>query len=145
MTTLDDAMRLAERERYLAVISTLRADSTIQSSLVNAGVLAHPMTGQPAIAFVTYGAIKLGNLRVRPQIAVTFHSSWEWATVEGGAELIGPDDQHPSIDAERLRVLLREVFIAAGGEHDDWSAYDATMVAQRRTAVFVAPSRIYSN
>ncbi|MCU1501733.1 MAG: pyridoxamine 5-phosphate oxidase [Ilumatobacteraceae bacterium] len=145
MTTLDDAMRLAAREQYLAVVSTLRADSTIQSSLVNAGVFAHPMTGQPAIAFVTYGKVKLQNLRVRPQLTVTFRSSWEWATIEGGAELIGPDDAHPSIDAERLRLLLREVFVAAGGQHDDWDAYDATMLAQRRTAVFVAPSRIYSN
>jgi PPOX class probable F420-dependent enzyme len=144
-TTLDDVIRLAAREQYLAVISTLRADSTIQSSLVNAGVFAHPMTGQPAIAFVTYGAVKLRNLRVRPQIAITFRSSWEWATVEGGAELIGPDDPHPSVDADKLRVLLRDVFIAAGGQHDDWATYDATMLAQRRTAVFVAPARIYSN
>jgi PPOX class probable F420-dependent enzyme len=143
--TLDDVMQLAAREHYLAVISTLRADSTIQSSLVNAGVLAHPMTGQPAIAFVTYGAAKLRNLRVRPQITVTYRASWEWAAVEGSAELIGPDDQHPSIDAERLRVLLREVFVAAGGQHDDWPAYDATMLAEGRSAVFVAPTRIYSN
>ncbi len=42
MTTLNEAAALARDERGLAVVSTLRADGTIQSSLVNAGVLAHP-------------------------------------------------------------------------------------------------------
>ena len=78
-------------------------------------------------------------------MAVTFRSSWSWATVEGNAELIGPDDPHPEVDAEHLRVLLRDVFTAAGGQHDDWDAYDRTMLEQRRTAVLVPPSRIYSN
>jgi PPOX class probable F420-dependent enzyme len=143
--TLDEVMELAGREHYLAVVATLRADSTIQSSLVNAGALNHPITGQPVLAFVTYGAAKLRNLRVRPQLAVTFRSSWSWATIEGNAELIGPDDLHPEVDVEQLRVLLRDVFTAAGGQHDDWDAYDRTMLEQRRTAVLVPPSRIYSN
>ena len=143
--TLDEVVQLARREEFLAVVATLRADSTIQSSLVNAGVMKHPVTGEPAVALVTYGAAKLRNLRARPQIAVTFRSGWSWATVEGRAELIGPDDPHPDIDAERLRLLLREVFVAAGGQHNDWGAYDRTMLEQGRVVVFVEPSRIYSN
>jgi PPOX class probable F420-dependent enzyme len=138
-------MEMAAREQYLAVVATLRADSTIQSSLVNAGALDHPITGEPVLAFVTYGAAKLRNLRVRPQLAVTFRSAWAWAAVEGNAELIGPDDPHPQVSAERLRVMLRDIFTAAGGTHDDWDAYDRTMLDQRRTAVFVRPARIYSN
>ncbi len=138
-------MELARREQFLAVVATLRADSTIQSSLVNAGVLDHPLTGEPVLAFVTYGATKLRNLRARRQVAVTFRSAWTWATVEGNAELIGPDDPHPAIDDDRLRLLLREVFSAAGGKHDDWAGYDRTMLEQRRVAVFVTASRIYSN
>ncbi|MEO5899452.1 MAG: TIGR03618 family F420-dependent PPOX class oxidoreductase [Ilumatobacteraceae bacterium] len=145
MTTLDDVVRLGGAEQFLAVIATVREDATVQSSLVNAGVMEHPLNGRPVVAFVTYGRTKLRNLRIRPQIAVTFRSSWEWATVEGQAELIGPDDPHEAIDTNRLRLLLREVFIAAGGTHDDWNGYDATMLAQHRTAVFVEPSRIYSN
>ena len=143
--TLDEVMAIAAREQFLAVVSTLRADSTIQSSLVNAGVLHHPVTADPTLAFVTYGAAKLRNLRDRPQIAVTFRSSWSWATIEGKAELIGPDDPHPQIGAERYRLLLRDIFTAAGGRHDDWDAYDKTMFEQGRVAVFVAASRIYSN
>ncbi len=144
-TTLDEVMELAQREQYLAVVATLRADLTIQASLVNAGALLHPVTGEPTVAFVTYGPAKLANLRARPQIAVTFRSSWSWATVEGRAVIVGPDDPHSLVDAERFRLLLREVFTAAGGQHDDWDAYDRAMLEQRRAAVFVSPSRIYSN
>jgi hypothetical protein len=42
-------------------------------------------------------------------------------------------------------VLLREVFTAAGGTHDDWDTYDAVMRDERRAAVLIDPTRIYSN
>jgi PPOX class probable F420-dependent enzyme len=127
-------------------VSTLRADNTIQSSLVNAGVLPHPQTGEPVLGFVTYGRVKLANLRARPQLAVTFRNGWQWATVEGHAELAGPDDSQEWLkNGEQLRLLLREVFTAAGGTHDDWDEYDRVMAEQRRTVVLVAPSRVYSN
>jgi PPOX class probable F420-dependent enzyme len=143
--TLDDVVDLARRDHFLAVVSTLRPDATIQSSVVNAGVLTHPVSGQDVVGLVTYGPTKLANLRGRPQIAVTFRAGWTWATVEGTAEIVGPDDSHPGIDAERLRTLLREVFVAAGGTHDDWAGYDRAMVEERRAAVLVTPTRIYSN
>jgi PPOX class probable F420-dependent enzyme len=145
VTTLQDAATLARSEHGLAVIATLRANGTIQSSLVNAGILDHPVTGQPVLAFVTYGAVKLANLRARPQLSATFRSGWQWATVEGHAQLAGPDDPQPWLDPERLRLLLREIFTAAGGDHDDWAAYDAAMVEERRTAVLVTPDRVYTN
>jgi len=146
MTTLDDAFALARDDSGLAVVSTLRADSTIQASLINAGPLAHPATGEQALGFVTYGKVKLANLRARPQIAVTFRKGWQWATVEGRAELAGPDDPQPWLaDEDTLPRLLRDIFTAAGGTHDDWDAYDATMREQRRTAVLITPTRIYSN
>lgn len=145
MTTLEEAAALARDEHGLAVISTLRADRSIQSSVVNAGPLAHPSTGEPVLAFVTYGRVKLANLRIRPQVTATFRAGWQWATVEGRAQLAGPDDPQPWLDAERLRLLLREVFVAAGGEHEDWDEYDRVMAEQRRTAVLITPSRVYSN
>ena len=146
MTTLDDAAALAARENGLVVVATLRADGSIQSSVVNAGVLAHPATGRAVLGFVTYGKVKLTNLRARPQVTATARSGWEWVSVEGQAELAGPDDPAPWLaGGEALRLLLREVFTAAGGRHDDWNAYDRTMVEQRRTAVLVEPTRVYSN
>ena len=145
MTTLNDVVALGRPEQFLVVVSTVRADATIQTSVVNAGVLPHPGTGDDVMAFVTYGPTKLRNLRARPQITLTVRSGWRWAAVEGVAALIGPDDPNSAVDPERLRLLLREVFAAAGGTHDDWEAYDDEMVAQRRTVVLVPPGRIYSN
>ena len=143
MTTLDEAAGLGRDEQGLAVVSTLRADSTIQSSLVNAGVLTPPAGGDHVLAFVTYGRVKLANLRKRPQVTVTFRSGWRWATVEGRASLLGPVDG--DLDAERLRVLLRDIFQAAGGTHDDWDTYDRVMAEQGRTAVLIEPTRVYGN
>lgn len=145
MTTLEEAWALARDDAGLAVVSTLRADLTIQSSLINAGPLRHPATGQPVLGFVTYGKVKLANLRARPQIAATFRQGWQWATVEGHAELAGPDDPQPWLTDEALARLLRDVFTAAGGTHDDWAAYDRTMSEQRRAAVLITPTRVYSN
>ncbi|HKD87992.1 MAG TPA: TIGR03618 family F420-dependent PPOX class oxidoreductase [Streptosporangiaceae bacterium] len=145
MTTLSDAESIGSRDKFLAVISTARADGTIQSSLVNAGVLADPDNGQQVVGFVTYGPAKLANLRARPQVTVTFRAGWEWAAVEGRARIIGPDDPAPGVDAERLRLLRREVFTAAGGTHNDWDEYDRVMAAERRAVVLVTPTRIYSN
>src|SRR3954471_1448594 len=143
MTTLAEAAALGGAEHGLAVVSTVRADATIQSTLVNAGVLPHPSGEGEVLAFVTYGPVKLANLRARPQIAVTFRSGWRWATVEGRATMLGPVDGE--ISADRLRTLLRDIFKAAGGTHDDWDEYDRVMAEQGRTAVLVEPDRIYGS
>ncbi|MBB3603987.1 PPOX class probable F420-dependent enzyme [Mycolicibacterium sp. BK556] len=146
MTTLDEAVALATADRGLAVVSTLRADNTIQASLINAGILAHPAGGEPVLAFVTYGRVKLANLRARPAVTLTFRDGWQWATVEGRAELAGPDDEPDWLSGpDQLRLLLREVFTACGGTHDNWDEYDATMAEQGRVVVLVAPTRVYSN
>ena len=41
--------------------------------------------------------------------------------------------------------MLREIFTAAGGTHDDWDAYDRVMREERRTAVLITPDRVYTN
>jgi PPOX class probable F420-dependent enzyme len=146
MTDLADFTRLIPGDHGLCVVSTLRKDATIQASVVNAGVLAHPLTGQAVAAFVARGGSrKLANLRSRPRATVVIRAGWQWVAVEGVTELAGQDDPMPGIDAERLRLLLREIFTAAGGTHDDWDTYDRVMAAERRTAVLVAPDRVYSN
>jgi hypothetical protein len=66
-------------------------------------------------------------------------------TVEGHAEILGPDDPHPGVDAQALRILLRDIFRSAGGTHDDWDTYDRVMAEERRAAVLVSPRRTYTN
>lgn len=145
MPTLQDAVALGSREHFLVVVSTLRADGSIQSSVVNAGVLPHPVSGSDVLGLVTNGRAKLANLRARPQVTATFRAGWQWLTIEGRAQIVGDDDPMPGIDAERLRVLRREVFTAAGGAHEDWAEYDRVMAAERRAVVLITPTRIYSN
>jgi PPOX class probable F420-dependent enzyme len=144
MTDLTDFARLVPAEHGLSVVSTLRADHTVQASVVNAGVLDH--RGHQVVGFTTRGETrKLANLRARPRLAVTVRARWEWVTVEGTAELIGPDDPAEGFDAEAIRLLLRAVFRAAGGTHEDWDTYDRVMAEERRAAVLVQPVRVYSN
>ena len=146
MTDLTDFARLIPGDHGLCVVSTLRRDGTIQASVVNTGVLGHPVTGRPVAAFVARGGTrKLVNLRARPRATLVVRAGWQWVAAEGPVELAGPDDPLPGVDAERQRLLLREIFSAAGGTHDDWDTYDAVMADERRTAVLVTPDRVYSN
>jgi hypothetical protein len=99
--------------------------------------------GDPVVAFVAAGSShRLRNLRARPRASVVIRAGWQWAGVEGPSQLIGPDDPLDGIDDERRRLLLREIFEAAGGTHDDWDEYDRVMLDERRVAVLVAPERI---
>jgi PPOX class probable F420-dependent enzyme len=135
---------LVPGDHGLVVVSTTRADGTVQSSVVNAGVIDHPVSGEPVVAFVSAGsAHRLGNLRARPRATVVVRAGWQWATVEGPVERAGPDDALDGVAGDRLRLLLREIFTAAGGAHDDWDEYDRVMAAERRVAVFVHPERVY--
>jgi PPOX class probable F420-dependent enzyme len=146
MTDLARFEELVPLDHGLSVVVTRRADHTPHTAVVNAGVLPHPVTGDRTVAFVAVGGTrKLAHLRADPTIVVVVRAGWQWTAVEGLAQLIGPDDPHPEVDDEQLRLLLREIFTAAGGTHDDWADYDRAMREERRTAVFVAPTRVYSN
>jgi len=146
VTDLGDFARLVPAEHGLCVVSTLRGDGTVQSSVVNAGVLDHPVTGRPVVGLVAMGGSrKLANLRRRPRATVVVRTGGQWVAAEGPVQLIGPDDPAPGVDQEGVRLLLRAVFSAAGGTHDDWPTYDRVMAEQRRTAVLVEPDRVYSN
>jgi hypothetical protein len=143
---IEDFRRMIAGDHGLVVVSTPRDNGTVASSVVNGGVLPHPVTGETVVGMVIRGGTrKLDRLRKRPYANVVARSGWEWAAAEGRVELAGPDDPMPGVDAERLRLLLREIFTAAGGTHDDFGEYDRVMLAERRTAVLVYPERVYSN
>jgi hypothetical protein len=147
MQGLDRARELGARESGLAVAVTTRADSSAQVSVVNAGVLDHPVSGDAVVGFVARGETrKLTNLRVRPRVTVVFRSGWEWVAVEGDADLAGPEDPLVGLDSEHVPRLLREVYAAAvGGRPEDWAELDAAMAEERQTAVLVRALRVYSN
>jgi hypothetical protein len=134
---------LVPLDHGLAVVAVSRPDRSVHASVVNAGVLAHPVTGAPVVGFVALGgAHKLTLLRSHSRATVVLRAGWRWAAVDGPVELAGPDDPLDGVGPERLRLLLREIFTAAGGTHEDWDDYDRVMAAERRTAVLVTPERL---
>ena len=146
MTNLEAFEKLVSLDNGLVVVSTSRANGTIQSSVVNAGVLDHPISGERVVAFVAAGSSRrLVNLRARPRATVVIRAGWQWVGVEGPVELAGPDDPLDGIEGDRLRLLLREIFTAAGGTHDNFDEYDRVMAEERRVCVFVTPDRVYGS
>ena len=146
MATIEYVRELVGRDHGLAVVVTQRDDGSPQASVANAGLLAHPVRGDTVVGIVVRGDTrKHANLRRRPRATIVFRAGWEWVAVEGSVDLAGPDDPLEGFDAGGVPRLLRDVFSAAGGSHDDWDEYDRVMAAERRVAVLVEPERVYSN
>ena len=143
---LASVARYGAAERWLAVLVSTRADGEPSTSVVNAGILAHPVSGEQVVGFVARGGTaKLTNLRARPRAVLVFRAGWEWVAVRGPVELAGPDDRLPGLAPDAVPGLLRDVFHAAGGRHDDLDTYDRVMVEDRRTAVLLRPHRFTTN
>jgi PPOX class probable F420-dependent enzyme len=146
MAELAQFEALVPGDHGLAVLAVTGPDGNVRPSVVNAGVLAHPVTGGKVVGVVARGdAAKLRHLRARPRACAVLRAGWQWTAVDGPVELAGPDDPLPGVDAERLRLLLREIFTAAGGTHEDFDAYDRAMAAERRTAILITPERVFGN
>jgi PPOX class probable F420-dependent enzyme len=146
VASIDDARHMIELDHGLATVSTIRADGSIQMTVVNAAVVAHPVRGDDVAAFVALGGThKLRHLRVRPEATLLWRAGWAWVAVEGTAELCGPDDPLKGVDTDATRDLLRTIAQAAGVPQEDWDEYDRLAAAERRTAVLVTPRRLYQN
>lgn len=147
MASIDDVRRLVALDHGLANLSTVRLDGSVHATVVNAGVVDHPITGVPVAAFVARpGTLKLRHLRQTPAATLSWRAGWAWCTAEGTTTLFGPDDPMPKVPPDSLPGLLRTIYSAAGGsEHEDWAEYDRAMAAERRVAVLVEPTRIYVN
>lgn len=145
---LDLARELAAREAGLAVVVTHRPDGTAHASVVNAGIVDHPVTHELAVGFVVQGGArqKLANLRARRAATVVFRSGWEWVSVEGEADLVGPDDRLDGVRPEAVADVFHEIYATAiGGVPSDWAARDDAIERERHAAVLIRPTRVYSN
>jgi PPOX class probable F420-dependent enzyme len=146
MTDLADFRRVASEVHNFSVLTTTRADGSVQASVVSAGVMPDPTSETEAVVCVARGGTrKLANLRARPAATMVAHHQGAWVAVEGHAVLIGPDDPHPAVPDHNIPALLRDAFRAAGGSHDDWDEYDRVMRNERRTVIVITPLRVYSN
>ncbi len=145
MAELADFEAFVPKDHGLAVMTVIGLDGRMRPSVVNVGVLDHPVTGTRVVGAVIQGrARKLADLRARPRVSVVLRAGWQWAAVEGSAEIIGPDAPAEGVGPERLRLLLREVFTSAGGQHEDFDEFDRVMATERRAAVLITPDRVWA-
>jgi hypothetical protein len=144
MPDLADVERLGEADHHLAVVATARKHGSVQASVVSAGVIDDPVDGSPGVGLVAQGgSLKLRLLRRSGQATVVFKVGGQWIAVAGPVRLIGPDDgAELGLD---VPAVVRSVYRAAGGDHEDWDEFDRVMAQDRRCAVFVRADRISSN
>lgn len=119
------------RPRHQMVLTTFRADGSLQSSPVTGGV---DDAGRIVIASYPRRA-KSVNIRRTPRASVTVLSdefNGAYVQVDGDAEVIGlPDAVEP----------LVEYFRSIAGEHSDWDEYRQAMVDQGKCLIRVTPVR----
>jgi PPOX class probable F420-dependent enzyme len=144
MADLAFVERLSAGDQHLAVVTTCRADGSVHASVVSAGVIDDPVDGSPGVGLVALGgSAKLRFLRRSASATIVFKDGYEWAAVSGPARLVGPDDgKELGLDVPEI---IRTVYRAAGGEHEDWEEFDRAMADDRRCAVFIRAERISSN
>ena len=123
---------------HRGVISTRRPNGATHSSIVVCGAYE----GHAAFVSVYPRSQKIANLRRDPNctvLAVT--EDWrQYVAIEGQAILLDYSNAEP----ERIRVLLREVYMACSHtEHPDWEEYDQAMIDQKAVIVLVSPERVY--
>jgi PPOX class probable F420-dependent enzyme len=147
VASVDDIRRLVALDHGLASLSTLRGDGGVHVTLVNAGLVDHPVDRDPVAAFVARPSTrKLANLRAQPTATLQWRAGWAWVAAEGQTQIVGPDDPLAGHDVDAVPALLRTIYSAAGGgEHEDWAEYDRVMTAEGRVAVLLRPTRIYLN
>jgi PPOX class probable F420-dependent enzyme len=131
-----DAVALPEllefvRPRHHMVLTTFRADGSLQSSPVSGGV---DEAGRIVIATYPQRA-KSANVRRTPRASVTVLSeefNGPYVQVDGDAEVIAlPDAVEPLVDYYRV----------IAGEHSDWDEYRQAMVDQGKCLIRVTPTQ----
>jgi PPOX class probable F420-dependent enzyme len=119
------------RPRHRMVLTTFRADGSLQSSPVSGGV---DTDGRIVIASYPQRA-KSANVRRTPRASVMVLSDEfndAYVQVDGSAEVIDlPDAVEP----------LVEYFRSISGEHPDWAEYRQAMVDQGKCLIRVTPQR----
>lgn len=119
------------RPRHRMVLTTFRADGSLQSSPVTGGIDGH---GRVVIASYPQRA-KSVNVRRNGKASVVVLSdefNGAYVQLDGDAEVIDvPEAVEPLVDYYR----------AIAGEHPDWADYRRAMVDQGKCLIRVTPRR----
>jgi PPOX class probable F420-dependent enzyme len=119
------------RTRHRMVLTTYRADGSLQSSPVTGGV-----DGEGRIVIASYPKrAKSVNLRRDPRASITVLSDefdGPYVQVDGDAEVL---DVPEAVDG------LVDYFRVIAGEHSDWDEYRQAMIDQGKSLIRVTPTR----
>lgn len=119
------------RPRHRMVLTTFRADGSLQASPVTGGV-----DEQGRLVIATYPRrAKSANIRRTARASVVVLSDefdGPYVQIDGPAEVIDlPDAVEPLVD----------YFRAVAGEHPDWAEYRQAMISQGKSLIRVTPER----
>jgi PPOX class probable F420-dependent enzyme len=133
---LADALATA-RATHQSVLTTIRRDGKPQVS----NVLHQVREDGVIVVSTTADTAKYKNLRRAPWAALKVDGSsfWSYAVLEADVTFseIAADPNDAAVEE------LVEYFRAVSGEHSDWDEYRQAMVAERRVAVRLSPTRAY--
>ncbi len=119
------------RPRHTMVLTTFRADGSLQSSPVTGGI-----DGQGRVVIASYPQrAKSVNIRRSPRASVVVLSdefNGAYVQVDGDAEVIDTPD---AVD------LLVDYYRVIAGEHPDWQDYRRAMLDQGKCLIRVTPRR----
>ena len=136
--TVDPRMLEVVAGHRWGVLVTVKRDGRPQVSNVG---YAYDPESQLIRVSVTADRAKTRNLQADPR--ATLHVSspdfWTWVAVEGTAELSPVAADPHDATVEELVGYYR----ALSGEHEDWDAYRAAMVADRRLVIRLRPEHTY--
>lgn len=134
----DQGMLSFVASRHEGVLATLKPDGRPHLSNL---FYAWDAEQQLLRIQVTAGHAKTRNLEAdqRATLHVTSPDFWTWVAVEGTAELSPVAADPHDATVEELVTYYRQL----RGEHEDWGAYRAAMVAHRRLVVRLRPEHTY--
>lgn len=133
---LDAALEIARATRE-STLTTIRRDSRPQLSNV---LHAVGEDGRIMIS-TTADRAKFGNMAREPWVAlhVNGENFFSYVVIEGEATLSEVAAASDDATTNTLVALYRSLV----GEHDDWAAYRAAMVEEKRAVVTITPTRAY--
>ena len=92
MSDIEIFSNYLSEETGLATISTTQEDGRVLSTVVNCGMIKHPLTGDACVAFVSGGnAARLKHVDRGSQVTVSVRRGWAWSSATGPADLIRPE------------------------------------------------------
>jgi PPOX class probable F420-dependent enzyme len=119
------------RPRHKMVLTTFRADASLQSSPVTGGI-----DGQGRVVIASYPRrAKSVNIRRNPRASVVVLSdefNGAYVQLDGDAEVI---------DVPEAVELLVDYYRVIAGEHPDWQDYRRAMLDQGKCLIRVSPGR----